>query len=57
MSEDYKMKIVEANNKALTQHFLKLLFQLEERVAVLEVKLQIMLKEVDGVMKEVKKHE
>jgi len=56
MSE-LKSKIVEANNKALTQHFLKLLFQLEERVAVLEVKLQIMLKEVDGVMKEVKKHE
>ena len=46
MSE-LKLKIVEANNEALTQHFIKLLYQLEERVAVLEVKLQKMLKEAE----------
>jgi len=53
MSE-LKSKIIEANNEALTRHFLKLLYQLEERVEALEVKLSKRLGEVEkgGVLNE-----
>lgn len=34
------LKVSQANNEALTQHFLKLLCRIEERVEFLEVKLE-----------------
>jgi len=39
MSE-LKLRVSEANNEALTRHFLKLLCRIEERVEFLEVKLE-----------------
>jgi len=37
---ELKLRVSEANNEALTQHFLKLLCRIEERVEFLEVKLE-----------------